>query len=126
MPSHLGDGTVHASPLHVLQQVALDQRFEQNTQCVQGRSDAGQDQHHREDLARGRQRLDLAETDGRDRRDRLVDGVEKAEAEQQVSHGAQGEHQRKRQQRQPDPPNDGHRLDCPALPGHHKLGMHRG
>ena len=72
---------VHPTPLHRLAEVSLDQQLEQDREGVQGGAHAGQDQQHREDLAGTVERLDLPETDRRDGGDRLIDGVEDAEAE---------------------------------------------
>ena len=82
------DALVHPSPLHDRSEVALDDELQPDRQCVQRRAHAGQDQDDREHLARAVQRLDLPEAHRRDRRDRLVGGVQHAEAEQHVPDGA--------------------------------------
>ena len=82
------DALVHPSPLHDRSEVALDDQLQPDRQCVQRRAHAGQDQDDREHLTRAVQRLDLPEADRRDRGDRLVGGVQHAEAEQHVPDGA--------------------------------------
>ena len=79
------DHSVHTSPLHRLTDVSLDEHLDQHRQRVQGRADAGEDQHDREDLAGTVQPFHLAEADRRDRRHGLIDGVEDPEPEQRRS-----------------------------------------
>jgi hypothetical protein len=95
---HPVDLAIHPPPPHVLAQVSLDKRLEQDTKGVQRGSDTYQDEHDGEQLTRCRQRVDLTETDSRDRGNRLVDRVENSEPEDDVADGSSDEHQRERQE----------------------------
>ena len=71
--------------------VALEERFEDHAERVQGGADADEDEDDREDLADVVERLHLAEADGRDGCDRLVHGVEHRESEDDVANRPQHE-----------------------------------
>ena len=68
--------------------MTLHQRFQYHAKGVQRRAHPHDDQRDREDLPRHAQRMDLAEPDRGNRRDRLVDGVEQAESEHEVADAA--------------------------------------
>jgi hypothetical protein len=56
--------------------------------------------------------VNLAETYRRDRRDRLVQGIDKSEPEDHIAHSPGNDHQPKRQQRSANPPQRTHFVDC--------------
>jgi hypothetical protein len=87
----------------VVGEVSLDHRLHDHAEGVEGGADTEQDEHDREDLPARVQRLDLAEADRRDGGDRLVDGLEQGEPEEQVADDAEHGDAGQRRQRQPDP-----------------------
>lgn len=114
-----GDLASHSASLQMATQVSLDQCLEQHAERVQRGADTGEDEHDREDLAARSEWMYLAETDGRDGGDRLVQGLEQAEAEDQVADRAHEQHQREREQGEPDPPHGFHAaiVSPPRAPG---------
>jgi hypothetical protein len=92
----------------VLSQVSFDERFEQDTEGIRRGPDADQDENDREQLAQRTERVHLAETNGGHRGDGLVQGVEHAEAEDDIAEGAPDEHQPQREQRETNPPQWAH------------------
>ena len=92
---HCLDLSFHASSPEELAKVALEERFEHHAECVQGGADTDEDEDDREDLADVVERLHLAEADGRDRRHRLVDGVEHRESEDDVANRPEHEDARR-------------------------------
>src|SRR5262245_53006939 len=83
--THACDLALHSAPPEHLWELALDQRLDNHAERIESGPDAEDDQDDREHLARARERLDLAEPDGRDRGDGLVQRVEDTEAEHDVS-----------------------------------------
>ena len=79
---------VHAPPSQVGTEVAFDETLEHRAEGVERGSDPDEDQGDGEDLAGRVEWSDLAETDRRHGGDRLVEGVEKPEAEHHVAGGA--------------------------------------
>jgi len=74
----------------------LDEPFEEYPERVQRGSHTHENQRDREVQARRGQRVNLAETYRRDRRDRLVQGVDKSEPEDHVARSPGNDHQTKR------------------------------
>jgi len=76
--------------------VPLDERFEEDPERVQRGSHTHEDQGDREEHAHRGQRVNLAETYRRDRRDRLVQRAAKSEPEDHIAHSPGDDHQPKR------------------------------
>jgi hypothetical protein len=76
--------------------VPLDEPFEEDPERVQRGSHTHEDQRDGEEHAHRGQRVNLAETYRRDRRDRLVQGVDKSEPEDHIAHSPGNDHQTKR------------------------------
>ena len=83
------DVPVHAAPPEVLAQVALGHGLDEHAEVVEHGAHAEDDEHHGEDLTGVVERLHLAEADRRDHGDRLVERVERAEAEHDVADRAE-------------------------------------
>ena len=80
----------------------------QHAERVQRGAHAHQDQDDGEDLAGRRQRLDLAEADGRDRGDGLIGGIEHGEAEHEVADRADEHHRGEHREGQAQAPPVAH------------------
>ena len=86
-----GDVPFHsASPEEVVES-ALDEGLDEHAEAVQRRADPDEDEDDGEDDPGGREGLDLLEPDRRDRGDRLVHGVERSEAQDDVADRATDE-----------------------------------
>src|SRR5262249_45038200 len=92
VPGHPADVAFHPAPFDVTAQMTFHQRLEHDAERVQRGTGPGQDQPDREDLPGCVERVDLAETDGSDCRDRLVDRVECAEPQDRVADAAGDNH----------------------------------
>ena len=114
VPSHAGDVALHPAPFEVTAQVTFHQRFKNDAERVQCGTDARQDQHDREDLARFIERVELTEADGTDGRDGLVHRVEHAESEHDVADAASKDHSEHQGHCELDPPHIAHQVIVPA------------
>ncbi len=82
------DGALHASPPDVVVEPSLEQHFNDNTDGVQRRAGAEQDECDREDLVAASCARWIAVANRRDGDDRLIQRVERIEAEQHITRRA--------------------------------------
>jgi hypothetical protein len=108
MSPHSSNCAIHSTPPQVFPQMSLDQGFQHYAQRIQGGTHPDENQAHRENLTICTQWAYLAEPDGSNRCDRLICGVEQAEAEQHVSAGTRHQHRSERQCRKTNPPHGAH------------------
>ena len=110
MRTHRCDLAVHPTPPEELREVALEEHLEHHTERVQRRADADEDEHDREHLAGGVERLHFAKAHGRNGRDGLVQGVEPREPEYDVADRPDHEDAGEQRQREAKSPPVEHRF----------------
>lgn len=105
MVPHRRNGPFHSSSPDEVLEPTLEEGLDEHAEGVESGADPEQDQHHREDLPRRVEWLDLAEAHRRHGGDGLVHRVEGAEAEDHVADGPDDQHREQERERaaQPSP-----------------------
>ena len=101
------DVAFHATPSVLVSESAFQQCFQHRGQGVQRGTGSNDDQRNCEELLGRSEGVDLAEADGRDRGDGLVDRIEKPEPEEQEPDRADDRH--------PDQGRDGEADSSPVV-----------